>query len=441
MKGNRFMQALDRFFKLSENKTDVKTEFLAGTVTFMTMAYIIIVNPAILSAAGIPKGPSMVATILSAFFGTMLMGLYARRPFAIAPYMGENAFVAFTVVKVLHYSWQTALGAIFIGGVLFTLLTVLRLRSWLAEAIPSALKYSFAAGIGLFLTFIGLNDAGIVVLGVPGAPVKIGAVTTAPVLLAVISFIILGILIIKKVRGALFIGMIITTILSIFLGQSQAPTAWISMPPSLSPILFKLDITGALTWGFFSVILTVFVMDFVDTMGTLIGVGARAGLLDENGNLPEIEKPMLCDALATVVGALLGTTTTGTFIESAAGIEEGGRTGLTSVVTALFFLAALFFAPVLTIIPASAYGPVLVIVGILMFGSIVKIDFSDLTELIPAFSVIVLMSFTYNIGIGMTAGFVFYPFFKLIEGKRKEIHPGLWILSLLSLLFFIFYPY
>jgi AGZA family xanthine/uracil permease-like MFS transporter len=431
----------EKIFRLQEYGTNVKTEIIAGLTTFMTMAYIVIVNPAILEAAGIPKGPSMVATIISAFFGTLLMGFYAKRPFAIAPYMGENAFIAYTVVRVLGYPWQTALGAIFIGGVLFTIITILKLRSWLANAIPVGLKYSFAAGIGLFLAFIGLNDGGIVTVGVPGAPVHVGDIRSPAVLLAIVGILLIGILMIRKVKGAILIGILGTTFLSFIFGTAQAPSRLISLPPSLSPILLKLDIMGALSWGFFAVILTVFVMDFVDTMGTLIGVSARAGFLDENGNLPEIEKPMLADALATVFGALVGTTTAGTYIESAAGIEEGGKTGLTSVVTALLFLVCLFFAPLFTSIPPQAYGAALVIVGMLMISAITKINFKDYTELIPAFFVITLMSFTYNLGVGITAGFVLYPIFKLIKGKVNEIHPGLWVLFALSVLFYIFYPY
>jgi AGZA family xanthine/uracil permease-like MFS transporter len=428
-------------FQLEEHGTTVRREILGGVTTFITMAYIIIVNPAILEAAGIPRGPSMVATILAAAFGTLIMGFYANRPFAIAPYMGENAFIAFTVVKVLGYSWQTALGAIFIGGVLFTILTVFRLRSWLANSIPQGLKFSFAAGIGLFLTFIGLNETGLVVLGAPGAPVRLGQVTSLPILLAVFCFLLMGVLLIWKIRGALLISILVTTLGAILLGVADAPERFISLPPSLGPIFLKLDILGALTWGFFAVILTVFVMDFVDTMGTLIGVSARAGLLDEQGNLPQVEKPMLADALATIVGALLGTTTTGTYIESAAGIEEGGRTGLAAVVTAVMFLLALFFAPLFTAVPALAYGPALIVVGLLMLSPIACIKFDDYTELIPAFMTVVLMSFTFNIGVGMTAGFVLYPFFKLISGRAREVHPGMWILGALSLLFYVFYPY
>jgi len=438
MKMKKFLQS---FFKLEERKTNVKTEVVAGIVTFMTMAYIIVVNPAILAAAGIPKGASMVATILAAFFGTLAMGIYAKRPFAQAPYMGENAFVAFTVVNVLGYSWQTALGAVFIGGVLFTILTLAGLRKWLAEAIPLSLKYSFAVGIGLFITFIGLNEAGIVNLGVPGAPVKVGDLTSPAGLVAIFGFILIGILMVRRVKGSILIGILGATFLSFLVGVAKAPERWVSLPPSLGPLFLKLDIRGALTWGLFSVILTLFVLDFVDTLGTLIGCSARAGLLDENGNLPEIEKPMLADSLATMFGALVGTSTTGTYIESAAGIEEGGRTGLTSLVVAVLFLVALFFAPFLTAVPSQAYGPALIIVGLLMLSPVTKINFADYTELIPAFAVVILMSFTYNIGIGMTGGFVLYPLFKIISGRAREVRPGLWVLGAFSLLFFIFYPY
>lgn len=429
------------YFEFEKHHTNFKRETLAGITTFLTMAYIIIVNPAILEAAGIPKGPSMVATIFSAFVGTLLMGLYAKRPFAIAPYMGENAFIAYTVVKVLGYSWQTALGAIFIGGVLFTILTLLRIRSWMTEAIPEGLKYSFAVGIGLFLTFIGLNDTGIVAIGSPGAPVRLGDFSAPSTILAIFGVIFIGFMMVRKIKGAILAGILTVTFLSYIFRVTPVPEKLISMPPALSPIFLKLDIVGALSWGFFAVILTVFVMDFVDTMGTLIGVSARAGLLDENGNLPEIEKPMLADALATVIGALLGTTTTGTYIESAAGIEEGGRTGFTSVVTALLFLLALFFAPFLTAVPTHAYGPALIIVGMLMISAIRRINFDDYSELIPAFATIILMSFTYNIGVGMTAGFILYPLFKVLNGQIKCIHPAMWVLSALSLLFYVFYPY
>lgn len=432
---------IENFFKLKELNTDIRTEIVAGSTTFMTMAYIIIVNPAILEAAGIPRDASMVATILVAFSATLFMGLYANRPFGLAPYMGENAFVAFTVVGLLGYTWQDALAAIFLGGIIFTLLTIFRIRGWLANAIPLGLKYSFAVGIGLFLTFIGLNEAGIVVLGSKGAPVKMGNLTQPEVVLAIIGFLIMGIFMIKRVKGAILLSIILTAILSFFLGVSKIPERLLSLPPSISPILFKLDFSKTLSVGFLGVLLTVFILDFVDTIGTIIGVSARAGFLDKEGNLPQIEKPLLVDALSTVLASVLGTTTAGTFIESASGIEEGGRSGLTAVVASILFLLALFFSPFLTMIPKCAYSPALIMVGLLMIEPITKINFRDYTEVIPAFSVVTLMCFTYNIGVGITAGFVLYLFFKLISGKFKEITPGLLVLGALSLFFFIFYPY
>ena len=405
------------------------------------MAYIIVVNPAILEAAGIPKGPSTTATILAAAFGTAVMALYANRPFAIAPYMGENAFIAFTVVKVMGYSWQAALGAVFIAGALFTVLTVLKIRSWLAEALPLNLKFSFAVGIGLFLTFIGLNETGIVRLGVPGAPVSLGNVTGTGPLLAVFCFFAIALLSVRRVPGAILIGLLATTFLSFLFKAAPAPERWIGMPPDLSPIFLQVDLRTALSPGFFPVVLTVFVMAFVDTVGTLIGLSARAGLLDGNGNLPGIEKPMLADALATTAAPLLGTTTTGAYIESAAGIEEGGRTGFTSLVVAGLFLLSLFLAPLFTAVPPQAYGAVLIVIGSYMIAPIRRIDFDDPTELVPAFLTISLISFTYNIGVGMTAGIITYPLLKSLCGRWREVPGGLWILALLSLSFYVYYPY
>ena len=429
------------YFDLEKLGTTIRREITAGITIFVTMAYIIVVNPKILEAAGMPFGASMAATILSAFFGTLLMGLYARRPFAIAPYMGENAFIAFTVVKVMGYTWQTALGAIFISGVLFTILTLLKIRGWLAEAIPQSLKISFTVGIGLFLAFIGLNETGIVQLGVPGAPVHAGNFHRPEIMLAIFGFLLIGFLMLKRVNGAMLIGILTVTVLGFIIRLIPLPAQWFSLPPSLSPIFFQLDITGVLSWGMFSVVLTVFVMAFIDTLGTLIALGYKADMLDENGNLPGIEKPMLVDAAATTIASLLGTTTTGAYIESATGIAAGGRSGLTAVITAILFLCALFFAPFLTVIPGFAYGPSLIIVGVLMIAPVSKLPFDDLSEAIPAFCVITLMSFTYNIGIGMTAGFVLYPLFKVLNHKAKELHPGLWVLAGLSLMFYIFYPY
>jgi AGZA family xanthine/uracil permease-like MFS transporter len=436
-----YYSAVKDYFEFDRHGTGYRREILAGITTFLTMAYIIIVNPAILSAGGIPKGPSMVATILAAAFGTALMGIYAKRPFAIAPYMGENAFIAFTVVKVLGYPWQVALGAVFLAGVLFTLLTVFKVRGWLAESLPASLKHSFSVGIGLFLAFIGLNETGLVRLGVPGAPVTLGNLASPGPLLALFAVLAIVLLMIRNVRGAILIGVLASTFLSFLLGVTPAPGQWISVPPDPRPILLQLDLRGTLSASFFPVVLTMFVMAFVDTVGTLIGLSARAGLLDENGNLPEIEKPMLADALSTTAAPLLGTTTTGAYIESAAGIEAGGRTGFTALVVAFLFLLSLFLAPLFTSVPPHAYGAVLILIGVFMIQPVTRIDFGDYTELVPAFLTITLMSFTYNIGVGMTAGLIAYPLLKALSGKGGEVPPGLWVLAALSLSFYIFYPY
>jgi AGZA family xanthine/uracil permease-like MFS transporter len=428
------------YFQFARYRTGYRQETLAGITTFFTMAYIIIVNPAILEAAGIPRGPSITATILTAAAGTLVMALYANRPFVIAPYMGENVFIAFTIVKGMGYPWQVALGAVFIAGCIFILLTLLKIRSWFADAIPRTLKYSFAVGIGLFITFIGLNETGIVALGVSGAPVKLGDLSNPHALLALAGFLLTIILMVKRVRGAIIAGILFTTILSFILGITPLPEHLVSFPPSPLPVLLQLDITGALNLKFFPVVLTIFVISFVDTVGTLIGISYRAGLLDENGSLPEIEKPMLADAVATTIAPLLGTSTSGAFIESAAGIEEGGRTGFTAMVAAGLFLLSLFFAPLFTAVPPHAYGIALIVIGLLMVCPVTQIDFDDYTELIPAFITIVMMCFTFNIGVGMTAGLLSWPVIKTLTGRFREINVGMWLLAGISLSFFIFYP-
>ncbi len=429
------------FFEFERHKTTYKREFVAGVTTFVTMSYIIAVNPAILKAAGIPEGASMTATIVTAMFGSLVMGLIANRPFAIAPYMGENAFVAFTVVRAMGYKWQTALGAVFIAGVAFTLLTLAKVREWMVEALPPALSYSFAAGIGLFLTFIGLNESGLVTIGVAGAPLRVGDFTSPAVQVAILSFVLIATLMLWRVPGAILLGIIGASVGAFVSGVASPPRVWISRPPALTPILLALDVHGALRFDFFGVMLSIFVIALVDTMGSLVGLSARAGFLDDRGQLPQIERPMLADAFSTTFAALVGTTTAGAFIESAAGIGVGGRTGLTAIVVAAMFALALFLAPAVTAIPAAAYGPALIIVGSMMMAPIAKIDFDDPTELLPALATIALMSFTFNIGIGITAGLVLYPMFKLVAWRAREVPAGLWVLSALSLMFFVFYPY
>lgn len=435
------MHWLNRLFALERHRTTAAREVIAGLTTFTTMSYIVVVNPAILSNAGIPAGPSFAATVLVAAAGCYLMAFYANRPFAIAPYMGENAFVAFTVCKVLGFRWQTALAAIFMAGVLFVLMTLLRLRQWIVEGVSLSLRYSFAVGIGLFLTFVGLNQTGLVTLGVPGAPVQAGHLTSRPDLVAMFGFVLIAVLVIRKVPGAILVGILITAVVGFLVHTAGAPQRWFGLPASIRPIVWQLDFRGALTWRAFPVVLTIFIMAFVDTMGTLIGLSARAGFLDEHGNLPHIERPMLVDAITTCLAPAMGTTTAGAYVESATGIEAGGRTGLTVFVTGTCFLLSLFFAPFVAAIPAQAYGPALIIVGLFMLSPITRIDFNDYSESIPAFAVVALTAFTFNIAIGISAGFVLYPICKLVAGKRQQLKAGLWVLTALSLLFFIFYPY
>ncbi|WP_277058133.1 NCS2 family permease [Trichlorobacter lovleyi] len=431
---------MKNFFEFNRYNTSYRQETLAGLTTFLTMAYIMVVNPSILAVAGIPKDAQVTATILAAVIGCLMMAFWAKRPFAIAPYMGENAFIAFVVVKGMGYSWQIALGAVFWAGLAFVLLTVLKVRSWLAESIPISLKAAFAVGIGLFLAFIGLNETGLVVLGVPGAPVRLGNIAQSSVLLAAAGFLLTVVLMARKVNGALLYGIVATTLGSVLLGLTKLPASLVSLPPSLEPVFLKLDIAGTLQPGIFPVVLVVFMMAFLDTIGTLIGLSMRADLLDANGNLPEIERPMLADAVATTLAPLLGTTTTGAYIESAAGIAVGGRTGFTALVVAALFGLSLFFAPLFTMVPGYAAGIALVVIGALMLQAVTRLDFDDFTELIPAFLTVALMIFTYNIGIGMTVGLFSYPLIKLCTGRAREVSGGMWVLAALSLVFFIVMP-
>jgi len=451
----------ERLFKLQENGTTIRTEILGGATTFVTMAYIIVVNPAILSFAGIPQGPSTVATILAAAFGSLLMGVYANRPIAVAPYMGENAFIAFGLA-MMGIGWQQRLGAVFISGLAFALITLLRIRSWLANSISSSLKHSFAVGIGLFLAFIGLYETGIVtssvagmppqalirgnasVLSAPDVPVKIGNLRSPQVLLAIFGFLLISLLLQRRIRGGILLGIAATAVLGFLAGVGEAPRAVLALPFvgefSLGAIALKLDILGMLKLSVLPILLTLFLMGFLDTLGTLVGVGAAGNMLDEKGNFPKIERPMMVDAAACMFSALVGTSTSGAYIESATGIREGARTGLAAVTTAFLFLASLFFIPLVEPLQRLryAYGPALIAVGVLMIGSVKRIDFEDLTEVVPSFATIVIMIFTYNIANGLTAGLVLYPVFKLLAGKRKQLNGGSIVLGLLCLVYYVF---
>src|ERR1044071_4389537 len=399
---------------------DLRPEILGALAAFVWMAYIVVVNPAILGFAGIPHGPSTVATILTAAFGTLLMGLYANRPIAVAPYMGENAFIAFGLAA-FHITWQQRLGAVFVSGVVFLIITFAGVRTWLADAVSPSMKHSFAAGIGLFLTFIGLVETGIVV-SAKAVPVQIGDLRSPAALLAIFGFIVTAALLHRRVRGAILIGIVVTAIAGILCGAGSAPKAIVAMPYDLSPIAMKLDVASVLRISFLPILLTLFLMSLLDTLGTLVGVGAAAGMLDERGNFPEMQKPMLVDALSCMFSGLVGTSTSGAYIESATGIREGARTGLASVVTAALFTLSLFFIPLFEPMQSLqyAYAPALMIVGMLMLGAVTKIDFDDLTELVPAFTTVIVMVFTFNIANGLTAGLVLYPIMKLLAGRARE---------------------
>ncbi len=436
---------LERLFRLREHGTTARAEILGGVTTFIAMAYIIVVNPAILSHAGIPRGPSTVATILAAVFGSLFMGLYANRPIAVAPYMGENAFIAFGLAA-MGIGWQARLGAVFVSGAGFLVITILGIRSWLANSISASMKHGFAVGIGLFLAFIGLVETGIAVPGAPGSgvPVKIGDLHDAKVLLAVLGFVLISVLLCHRVRGAILIGIGATAAAGYAAGLGRAPSAVAALPfagdYSLGPIALQLDIAGVLEPRFLPVLLTLFLMSFLDTFGTLAGLGAAGEMLDEKGNFPEVERPMLVDAAACMFSALVGTSTSGAYIESAAGIREGARTGLAAVTTAVLFAASLFFIPLVEPLQdlRYAYGPALIAVGVLMAGSVRKIEFDDLTELVPAFVTIAMMVFTYNIGNGLTAGLLLYPVLKVLAGRFKDLNGGSIVLATLCGVYYVF---
>ncbi len=425
-------------FRLAEHGTTARIEVIGGVTTFLAMAYIIVVNPAILKFAGLPAGASTVATILVAAIGSLLMGIYANRPIAVAPYMGENAFIAFGLAA-LGVTWQQRLGAVFISGLVFLIITFAGLRAWLANAISPSLKYSFAVGIGLFLAFIGLNETGIVAKA-EVVPVKIGNLRSPEVLLAIAGFLLMMVLLQRRIRGAILIGIVATAVLGIFFGLGHAPREVMAMPYSLAPIALHLDITGVLRVSFLPILLTLFLMSFLDTLGTLVGVGAAGGMLDEKGNFPGLERPMTVDAVSCMISGLLGTSTSGAYIESATGIREGARTGLAAVTTAILFALSLFFIPLVEPLQQLrfAYGPALIAVGVLMLESIRKINFDDLTELVPAFVTITMMVFTYNIANGLTAGLVLYPIMKLLAGRSSEINGGSIVLAVLCLIYYIF---
>jgi len=430
VKDNSF---LERRFKLKENNTDVKTEILAGLTTFMTMAYILIVNPGMLNETGMNWGGVFTATALSSAIATLLMAFLANYPFALAPGMGLNAFFTYSVVLGMGKSWQFALTAVFIEGIIFIILSLFKVREAIFNAIPMNLKKAVSVGIGLFIALIGFVNAGIVVTG-DGTIVGLGTITDKGPILSLIGLIIMGLLLAKKVKGALFFGIIITTIIGIPMGVTPLPEGIVQLPPSVKDVAFQFEWSNILTFDMLIVIFTFLFVDIFDTVGTLVGVSSKAGMLDKDGKLPKVSQALFSDAVGTTVGACLGTSTVTTYVESAAGVAEGGRTGLTSLTTAVMFLLALFFSPIFNVIPSQATAPALVLVGLFMMSPIKEIDLEDFTEAIPAFLTIAMMPFAYSIAEGIVFGMVSYVILKLITGKWRDVSVVMYILAFLFIL-------
>ena len=458
---------LEKFFKLSENGTDVKTEVVAGITTFMTMAYILAVNPSILSAAGMDQGAVFTATALASLIGTLLMAIFANYPFALAPGMGLNAYFAYTVVLGMGYSWEIALTAVFVEGIVFIILSLTNVREAIFNAIPKNLKAAVSVGIGLFIAFIGLQNANIVIGGatllqlfsldeynaVNGVEATFNDVGIT-VILAILGILITGILVIKNVKGNILWGILITWVLGIacqfaglyvpnpelgFYGLLPDFSGGLSIP-SIAPIFAKIDFSGIFSLNFVVVIFAFLFVDMFDTIGTLIGVSSKADMLDEDGKLPRIKGALLADAVATTAGAVLGTSTTTTFVESASGVSEGGRTGLTAVTTAILFGLALFLSPIFLAIPSFATAPALIVVGFYMLTNVVNIDFSDIAEALPCYICIASMPFFYSISEGISRGVISYVVLNVVTGKTKEkkISALMYVLAVLFILKYLF---
>ena len=428
---------LDKFFKITENKSTLRTEIIAGITTFMTMVYILAVNPSILSAAGMDKDAVFTATALSAIIATLVMALVAKLPFALAPGMGLNAFFAYTVVLGMGYSWQFALTAVFLEGIIFILLTAFNIRELIVNSIPINLKHAVSVGIGLFIAFIGLKGTGLIV-GNPATLVGLGDMRNPAVLVGLAGVIIIGVLFAKKVKGAILIGILASTIIGILVGVTVIPENFslVSLPPSIEPIFFKFDFSQVFTLDMLIVLFTFLFVDMFDTVGTLVGVSSKANMLDKDGNVPRVKQALFADAIGTTVGAMLGTSTVTTYVESAAGVAEGGKTGMTALTVAGMFVLALFFAPIFMIIPAAATAPALIVVGLFMISPIMKIDLDDFTESIPAFFTIIMMPLTYSIAEGIVFGMLSFVILKLLTGRYKEIKPIMYVIAILFLIKF-----
>ncbi|MBO9154909.1 NCS2 family permease [Chitinophaga sp. GCM10012297] len=435
------------FFRLHANGTTVKKELLAGLTTFSTMAYILAVNPMILSKTGMDFNALITATALSAAIGTLVMGLYARLPIGLAPGMGLNAFFAYTIVLGMGYSWQFALTAVFLEGIIFIFLSLFHIREAIINSIPENLKHAISVGIGLLIALIGMANAGIIETGMrhvgegrlDGVILRIGNIASAGPLIALIGLIVSAVLMYRKVNAALLLGILIATVAGIPLGITHWPAGGlpVSLPPDISPIAFQLEFEKVFSLDMVVILFTLLMVNLFDTVGTLIGLCNKAGLLDAQGRIPRAKQALFADAVGTTAGALLGTSVVTAYVESASGIASGGRTGLTAVTVAAMFLLALFFAPLFAMIPAAATAPALIIVGMLMMGAVVKINFEDVTEAIPAFLAIVMMPYTYSIAEGIVFGMLSYVLLKVFTGRHKEISPVMYVLAVLFVMSFL----
>ena len=420
---------LKKLFGFDERVTTVRTEVMAGITTFLTMAYILAVNPNILSTTGMDKGALFTTTVLASALTTLLMAFYAKLPFGLAPGMGLNAFFAYSVCLGLGYSWQFALTAVLIEGLIFILLTVTNLREKIVDCLPLTLKHAISGGIGLFIAFLGLQNAGIIVKN-DATLVGLGNITSGTALLGIIGLILTSVLLVNRVSGALLIGILLTTLIGIPLGITQF-NGVVSTPPSIEPIFCKFEWHNIFTKEMVIVVFTFLFVDLFDTIGTLVGVTTKAGMVTKEGKIPHLKQAFMVDAIGTTMGAALGTSTVTTFVESAAGVGEGGRSGLTAFVTAVCFLIALFLAPFFLAVPGAATAPVLILVGLMMISSVKNIDFSDYSEAIPAFLCIVFMPMAYSISDGIVLGLMSYVLVNLISGKYKKLTLGMYILAIL----------
>lgn len=427
---------LKTYFQLDQLGTTVRREVVAGVTTFLTMAYIIFVNPVILANTGMDQGSVFVATCVAAAVGSLIMGLYANYPVALAPGMGLNAFFTFTVVMEMGYTWNQALGAVFISGAVFFILALLKVREYIINSIPMTLKLSISAGIGLFLAIIALENAKVIV-DHPATLLTLGDIGQPTVLLAALGFFVICALHYRNITGSIIIGILLVTILSILLGLNQAQGI-VSAPPPIAPTFFELDIAGAFEAGMFGVIFAFLFVDMFDTAGTLVGVAHRGGLLDKDGKLPRIGKALLADSGATMVGAIFGTSTVTSYIESASGINAGGRSGLTAVVVAILFLVALFFSPLAGSVPAYATAPALLFVALLMARGLAELDWDDMTEVAPGVLAAISMPLTYSIANGIALGFISYAAIKLLAGRAREVSIAVWVLAVVFVLKFAF---